>query len=39
MLWGLINCIPTGVMALVMGFGSAFDENDFTAMITWIMGM
>lgn len=38
MLWGLINCIPTGVMALVMGFGDAFQDNDFTAMITWLMG-
>lgn len=38
MLWGLINCIPTGVMAIVMAFGEAFQDNNFTAMITWLMG-
>ena len=38
MLWGLINCAPTLVMALVMGFGQAFKDNDNAAMTAWIVG-
>jgi hypothetical protein len=37
-LWGLVNCIPTGVMFFVMAFSTAYEENDFTGMITSLMG-
>ncbi len=37
MLWGLINCLPTFVMWAVMTFGSSFENNDFTDMITWLI--
>jgi hypothetical protein len=36
-LWGLVNCIPTGVMFFVMAFSTAYEENDFTGMITSLM--
>ena len=36
-LWGLVNCIPTYVMWLVITFGSSFEENDATAMTVWLV--
>jgi hypothetical protein len=36
-LWGLINCLPTYVMYMVMTFGSAFKEEDVTAMTVWLV--
>jgi hypothetical protein len=36
MLWGTINCIPTLVMAVVMGFGDAFQDDIYTSKIIWI---
>ena len=36
-LWGLVNCLPTYVMWMVMTFGSAFQDNDFTAMTVWLV--
>jgi len=36
-LWGLVNCLPTYLMWIVMTFGSAFEDNDFTAMTVWLV--
>lgn len=36
-LWGLINCLPTYLMWIVITFGSAFEDNDVTAMTTWLV--
>jgi len=36
-LWGLINCLPTFVMWIVMTFGSAFEDNDVTTMTGWLV--
>lgn len=40
-LWGLINCIPTLVMSIVMAFSPAFqrqnEATDFNAMVAWFV--
>jgi len=36
-LWGLVNCLPTFVMWCVIIGGSAFKENDATAMTVWLV--
>ena len=36
MFWGTINCIPTLVMAIVLGFGDAFQDDIYTAEIIWL---
>lgn len=35
-LWGLLNCLPTYAMWIVMTFGSAFESTDVTAMYVWL---
>jgi hypothetical protein len=36
-LWGLVNCLPTYVMYMVITFGSAFQEEDVTSMTIWLV--
>jgi len=36
-LWGIVNCLPTYMMWIVMTFGSAFKENDVTSMTVWLV--
>eukprot|EP00536_Pseudo-nitzschia_multiseries_P011259 jgi/Psemu1/259701/estExt_Genewise1Plus.C_3740006 len=36
-LWGLINCLPTYVIWLVITFGSAFRDHEEEAMTTWLV--
>jgi len=36
-LWGLINCLPTYIMWIVMSFGSAFQNDDTTPMTVWLV--
>ena len=36
-LWGLINCIPTGVMTIVMAFAPAFVNAEPTPMTIWLI--
>jgi MFS family permease len=35
--WGLINCIPTLVMAIVMTWAPAFEAGDTAAMTIWLI--
>lgn len=36
-LWGVINCLPTLVGAIVMGFSPSFMNHDITPMTTWFI--
>jgi hypothetical protein len=36
-LWGLINCIPTLVMWIVMTWTPAFEDHDLGPMTTWVV--
>ena len=36
-LWGFINCLPTLVMCIVMGFSPAFEKHDLTPMTVWFI--
>lgn len=36
-LWGLINCLPTYAMWIVMTFGSAFENYEVTGMTIWLV--
>mmetsp|Transcript_10730 Transcript_10730/g.13567 ORF Transcript_10730/g.13567 Transcript_10730/m.13567 type:complete len:543 (-) Transcript_10730:2467-4095(-) len=36
-LWGLINCIPTLIMCIVMRFSPVFLDHDIGAMTTWFI--
>ena len=36
-LWGLINCIPTLIMAIIMAFTPTFTEHDTTGMTIWLI--
>ncbi|VEU33900.1 unnamed protein product [Pseudo-nitzschia multistriata] len=38
-LWGLINCLPTYVMWLVITFGSVFQDYDRDAMTAWLVSV
>jgi len=38
-LWGVINCLPTLVMAIVLTWSSAFEEYELTAMTVWMIVM
>ena len=36
-LWGLVNCLPTLVMWIVISFSNTFEEYDLGSMTTWII--
>lgn len=36
-LWGLVNCLPTLVMWIVMTWSTAFEDYELTAMTTWLI--
>jgi hypothetical protein len=36
-LWGMVNCIPTAVAAVVMQFSDPFDERDTTFMLAFLL--
>lgn len=36
-LWNLINCLPTLVMAFVLAFSDSFENNDVPAMTAWMI--
>jgi len=36
-LWGLINCLPTMIMWIVMTWGSAFSDYEVNTMTVWII--
>eukprot|EP00980_Cylindrotheca_fusiformis_P015676 scaffold4518_cov149-Cylindrotheca_fusiformis.AAC.11 len=36
-LWGLVNCLPTLVMWIVMSWSPTFDEYDTTGMTIWLV--
>jgi hypothetical protein len=36
-LWGMVNCLPTAVAAIVMQFSSPFDNRDTTVMLPFLV--
>jgi hypothetical protein len=38
-LWGLINCIPTLVLAIVMTASTSFNDNDKATMTVWLIAI
>ena len=36
-LWGVINCIPTLIMCIVMTFSPSFDNHDVNSMTVWFI--
>lgn len=36
-LWGMVNCLPTAVAAIVMQFSAAFDNRDTTVMLPFLV--
>jgi hypothetical protein len=38
-LWGVINCIPTLIIAIVIAFAPTFTEHDATGMTVWLIVM
>lgn len=36
-LWGVVNCLPTGVLAVVMRESTAFADDDVNGKLTWLL--
>jgi hypothetical protein len=36
-LWGVVNCIPTFIMCIVVAFGSEFKNHNLTPMTVWFI--